>query len=46
MGNRTVNLLPTPTMLSARMLPPWAVTISLVMASPEPVPPFLRARDL
>jgi hypothetical protein len=37
-GRRTVNLLPNPTTLSAAMVPPWASTISLVMASPSPAP--------
>ncbi len=44
-GRRTVNLVPSPTTLSAVMVPPWASTISFVIASPNPAP-RLRRRDL
>ena len=38
-GNQTENTLPSPGVLSTVMRPPWASTISLVIASPNPVPP-------
>src|SRR5574338_1184654 len=43
-GNVTALVVPTPTVLSARTLPPCASARCLKMASPSPVPP--SARDL
>ena len=38
MGNATVNLEPTPTLLTAVSSPPWSCMIFLQMDSPRPVP--------
>jgi phosphatidylserine/phosphatidylglycerophosphate/cardiolipin synthase-like enzyme len=43
-GNRTVTLLPRPTSLAMPIVPPWASTIILAIASPSPEPPRFRAR--
>jgi hypothetical protein len=41
-GSCTMNRLPSPTTLSAVIVPPWAATISFAIARPRPAPPALR----
>ena len=41
-GSDTVKALPWPSLLSTRMLPRWAVTMLLTIASPRPVPWIVR----
>jgi hypothetical protein len=43
-GNLTMKVVPLPGWLSASIVPPWANTNSLAIASPNPIPPLLRVR--
>ena len=45
LGSSNQNVLPTPSVLSKPMRPPWAVTISWQSASPRPVPPISRVSE-
>lgn len=40
-----VIVVPTCSVLWAEMLPPWAMTICLVIARPKPLPPLPRVRE-
>ena len=44
-GSSTVMRVPAPTSLSTSMLPPYASTTALAIASPSPNPPVVRARE-
>ena len=46
LGRITVNVLPTPCVLSAIIFPPCACTIAFAMVSPIPAPPVRRFLDL
>jgi signal transduction histidine kinase len=45
-GRVKANVEPAPIWLSAQMRPPWAFTICREIASPNPDPPLVLARDL
>ena len=45
-GRRSVNVVPTPGVLSTATVPPCACTMCLTIASPRPVPPCWRLRAL
>ena len=45
LGSSNQNVLPTPSVLSKPMRPPWAVTISWQSARPRPVPPISRVSE-
>ena len=45
-GNRMTNVVPTPSTLSAVMVPPCSSTSSLTNAKPIPLPSLDRARAL
>ena len=38
-GSQSVNFVPSPKVLAAAILPPWASTRALTIASPKPAPP-------
>ena len=45
-GRKMENVLPWPGTLATAVRPPWSCTMCLTMASPRPVPPDARLRDL
>ena len=45
-GIVTVNVLPSPSTLSTRTVPPWRLTSSCTSARPMPVPSYVRPRLL